>query len=87
MIIKRFFLGALWFAVGYLILRKRKKIVDLGVRSYWADKYLGSSYTAVGLFGIIVMLGTMFYVLGIGDNILKPLFEGVGNMFNQAGKL
>ena len=73
---------------GYYLLRKRQKIVDMGVRFDWAEEALTmSSYTIIGILGIVILSASFLYIVGVGDNIIKPAFDTFKNMWQGAGRI
>ncbi len=60
----RFFLGLILFGGGLGLAVYYKKVAEaFGFRIGWAERYLGSSYYAYFLFGVIgVILGFLIWV-------------------------
>jgi len=85
--IGRILLGIIGLAIGFLIMRNRKKIVDAGIRFSWADRLGMGSYGVIEVIGLIVMIGSVFYMFGIGDVFIQPILDTVFQMFYSASKL
>lgn len=57
------------FALGLIILRYNKYVVDMAGKSEWAEEKLGSggTYTVWKLFGIAIMIFGFLWAMGAFD--------------------
>jgi hypothetical protein len=83
----RILVGIIGSAIGFLIMRNRRKIVDAGIRFNWAESLGMGSYGAIEIIGLIVMIASVFYMFRIGDVFIKPFFDAASQMLNSASRL
>ena len=83
----RIFWGLVGIAIGVLVLKYTYPLVNFFGKASWAEKYfsggLGGTYFLFKLIGILIILFSALYMVGILDNLLGPAGSVFGGLKNQ----
>jgi hypothetical protein len=63
-----------WFLFGLAIVKYRERIQRWTGNLAFAEKYLGNTFNAYLLIGLMMMVMSIFYVTGILDGFLQGTF-------------
>jgi hypothetical protein len=70
----RFIIGLLFFGIGFMMVWKRQWFVHNFSQSQFFTQWFGSMYGFYTIVGMLIMFGSVMYVVGAFDRLVERIF-------------